>query len=145
MPVIQSDIALLPASAFTYEELTEAYNHTRVDYIVPMPMNAARLREYVITYDIDLEASVVAVDGTEILGLSMLGLRAGRAWITRLSGPNIVCLRIPAGQSTWLPRMLMSLMRLKYCARQKVYFPHSKARMHWRILSSKRENSTKNE
>lgn len=84
MPVIQSDIALLPASAFTYEELTEAYNHTRVDYIVPMPMNAARLREYVKTYDIDMDASVVAVDGTEILGLSMLGLRAGRAWITRL-------------------------------------------------------------
>jgi ribosomal protein S18 acetylase RimI-like enzyme len=84
MPVVQSDIALIPASAFTYEELTDAYNHTRVDYIVPMPMNAARLREYVETYDIDMDASTVAVDGSEILGLSMLGIRAGRAWITRL-------------------------------------------------------------
>ncbi|RME78967.1 MAG: GNAT family N-acetyltransferase [Chloroflexi bacterium] len=75
---------LIPASAFTFEELTEAYNHTRVDYLVPMPMNAARLREYVQIYDIDMEASVVAVDGNEIVGLSMLGVRPGRCWITRL-------------------------------------------------------------
>lgn len=84
MSVSQSEIALLPASAFTYEELTEAYNHTRVDYIVPMPMNAARLREYIQVYDIDMDASVVAVDGNEILGLSMLGIRPARAWLTRL-------------------------------------------------------------
>lgn len=77
-------IDLLPASAFSYEELTEAYNHTRVDYIVPMPMNPARLREYVEIYDVDLEASAVAVDGNEMLGLGMLGIRKGRAWITRL-------------------------------------------------------------
>jgi ribosomal protein S18 acetylase RimI-like enzyme len=77
-------VDLLPASAFSYEELTEAYNHTRVDYMVPMPMNAAKLHEYVECYDIDLDASAVAIDGNEILGLAMLGLRAGRAWMTRL-------------------------------------------------------------
>ncbi len=75
---------LIPASAFSYEELTEAYNHTRVDYIVPMPMNAAKLREYVETYDIDMDASAVAVDGNEILGLAMMGIRPGQGWITRL-------------------------------------------------------------
>lgn len=79
-----SPVDVIPASAFTYEELTEAYNHTRVDYIVPMPMNAAKLREYVETYDVDLDASGVAIDGNEILGLGMLGVREGRAWITRL-------------------------------------------------------------
>ena len=75
---------LIPANTFSYEELTEAYNHTRVDYIVPMPMNAAKLREYVEIYDIDMTASAVAVDGNEILGLAMLGIRQKRAWITRL-------------------------------------------------------------
>ncbi len=80
----ESTFDLIPAAAFTYEELTEAYNHTRIDYIVPMPMNTAKLREYVENYDIDMEASAVAVDGNEILGLSMLGIREGRAWITRL-------------------------------------------------------------
>lgn len=84
MLVNHSTIDLIPASAFSYEELTDAYNHTRVDYIVPMPMNAARLREYVETYDVDMDASAVAIDGNEILGLGMLGVREGRAWITRL-------------------------------------------------------------
>lgn len=75
---------LIPASAFSYQELTDAYNQTRVDYLVPMPMNAARLREYVEVYDIDMDASAIAVDGNEILGLAMLGVRERRAWITRL-------------------------------------------------------------
>jgi hypothetical protein len=30
-------IELVPASQFTLDELTAAYNQTRVDYIVPMP------------------------------------------------------------------------------------------------------------
>jgi ribosomal protein S18 acetylase RimI-like enzyme len=77
-------ITVVPASQFTFEELTEAYNQTRVDYIVPMPMNAARLREYVHNYDVDMDASAVAVDGDHILGLAMLGVRPGHTWITRL-------------------------------------------------------------
>jgi ribosomal protein S18 acetylase RimI-like enzyme len=84
MPTGSLHFDLIPASTFSYEELTEAYNHTRVDYIVPMPMNASKLREYVELYDVDLAASVVAVDGNEILGLAMLGVREGRGWITRL-------------------------------------------------------------
>jgi ribosomal protein S18 acetylase RimI-like enzyme len=78
------NIDLLPATAFSAEELTEAYNHTRVDYLVPMPMNASKLREYIKNYDVDLSASAVAVDGNEILGLGMLGIRENRSWITRL-------------------------------------------------------------
>jgi len=78
-------IQLIPASRFSYEQLTAIYNQTRVDYMVPMPMNAARLAEYVNTYDVDLDRSVVAAtqDG-EMLGVNMLGLREDRAWITRL-------------------------------------------------------------
>jgi len=77
-------VKVVPASQFTFEELTDAYNQTRVDYIVPMPMNVARLREYVHNYDIDMEASAVAVEGDQILGLAMLGVRPGHTWITRL-------------------------------------------------------------
>lgn len=72
------------ASKFTFEELVAAYNQTRVDYIVPMPMNAPRLRDYVRSYDVDLDASGVALLGDQIPGLGMLGVRAERAWITRL-------------------------------------------------------------
>jgi ribosomal protein S18 acetylase RimI-like enzyme len=79
-----SPAQLLPADRFTIAQLTAAYNQTRVDYLVPMPMNAARLAEYIHVYDVDLEASVVAVAGDTILGLAMLGVRPGRTWITRL-------------------------------------------------------------
>jgi ribosomal protein S18 acetylase RimI-like enzyme len=78
-------VKLIPASRFTIEQLAAIYNQTRVDYMVPMPMNAARLAEYVATYDVQLEHSLVAItqDG-EMLGVIMLGIRKDRAWITRL-------------------------------------------------------------
>ncbi len=79
-----SPIQLVPASSFSIHQLVAAYNQTRVDYLVPMPMNAARLAEYVRIYDVDLDRSQVAVDGDQILGLAMLGVRPGRTWITRL-------------------------------------------------------------
>lgn len=75
---------LYPASKFTYEELTDAYNETRVDYLVPMPMNVARLMEYCRVYDVSLDHSCVAVEEETVLGLGMLGVRQGRGWITRL-------------------------------------------------------------
>ncbi len=75
---------LIPASQFSFEQLTEAYNQTRVDYLVPMPMNVARLREYSRVYDISLENSCVAMEDDVMLGLGMLGVRHNRAWITRL-------------------------------------------------------------
>ena len=77
-------IELVKASSYSIEELTESYNQTRVDYMVPMPMNAARLAEYIHIYDIDLEQSLVALDGEQMLGLGMLAVRKGRSWITRL-------------------------------------------------------------
>jgi ribosomal protein S18 acetylase RimI-like enzyme len=77
-------IKLIPASAFTLDQLTAIYNQTRVDYLVPMPMNAARLQEYITAYDVDLEHSLVAMQDNEMLGVAMLGVREDRAWITRL-------------------------------------------------------------
>jgi ribosomal protein S18 acetylase RimI-like enzyme len=78
-------VKLIPASQFTIEELAAIYNQTRVDYMVPMPMNAARLAEYIATYDVKLEHSLVATtQDREMLGVIMLGVRKERAWITRL-------------------------------------------------------------
>lgn len=79
-----ASIQLLRASAFTLEELTAAYNQTRVDYIVPMPMNVKRLHDYIVAYDVRLDVSAVAMEAGQMLGLSMLGVRGDRTWITRL-------------------------------------------------------------
>jgi len=76
---------IIPADRFTLQELTDLYNQTRVDYLVPMPMNADRLGEYLHDFDVDLRHSCVArAENGEVLGLSMLGLRREIAWITRL-------------------------------------------------------------
>lgn len=75
---------LIPACEFSIEELTTLYNQTRVDYLIPMPMNAARLAEYVRVYDVSLPHSLVAREEGEVLGLAMLGVRKARTWITRL-------------------------------------------------------------
>lgn len=108
MTVAETNTAarLIPVSQFTDEQLAAIYNQTRVDYLVPMPMNAARLAEYIKTYDVSRENSLVAQtrDG-EMLGVNMLGLREGRAWITRLGV-------IPNTRRNGVGRLLMeSLMQ----------------------------------
>ena len=75
---------IIPASKYTFEQLTNAYNETRVDYLVPMPMNVARLMEYCRVYDVSLDHSCVAAEDDSMLGLAMLGTRHERGWITRL-------------------------------------------------------------
>lgn len=78
-------IEIIPADKFTIQELTDLYNQTRVDYMVPMPMSVDRLAEYVRDFNVDLTQSCVARDADgQILGLSMLGVRKDIAWITRL-------------------------------------------------------------
>src|SRR5579859_3944047 len=73
------------ASAYSFEQLADIYNRTRVDYIVPMPMNSKRMADYVHLYDVDLGLSTVALDGDfSPIGLIMIGLRGAHAWITRL-------------------------------------------------------------
>ncbi len=75
---------LVPASRFTLKQLTDIYNQTRMDYVVPMPMSEAKLTEYVYTYDVDLDHSVVVASNGNPFGLAMLGIRDDKTWITRL-------------------------------------------------------------
>lgn len=95
------DQIVVPASRYTFDELAEIYNSSRVDYIVPMPMNARRMEEYVHNYDIDLSASAVSLlSSGEPTGVGMLGLRDSRAWITRLGV-------IPEGRGRKTGQLLM--------------------------------------
>ncbi len=101
---------LICANNFSFEQLTEAYNQTRIDYIVPMPMNASRLREYIELYDVDLSASWVAVRHQAIFGLGMLGIRRDRTWITRVGV-------LPKGRRQGIGRAIIN--RLLWSAREK--------------------------
>jgi len=76
---------LIPANTYGFETLAQIYNEARTDYIVPMPMNARRMEEYVRFYDVVLSASFISLnDADEESGIAMLGWRGQRAWITRL-------------------------------------------------------------
>ncbi|MFO7536592.1 MAG: GNAT family N-acetyltransferase [Chloroflexota bacterium] len=94
---------IIPADRFTFEELTEAYNQTRIDYLVPMPMNVARLREYVHSYDVRLANSYIVMRGDTMLGLGMLGFRHHRSWITRLGV-------LPSGRRQGVGQALMEVL-----------------------------------
>jgi ribosomal protein S18 acetylase RimI-like enzyme len=78
-------VTFTPASEFSSQALADIYNQSRADYIVPMPMNARRMEEYMRFYDVAPDRSFVArsPDGAP-LGIGMLGLRGERAWVTRL-------------------------------------------------------------
>ena len=78
-------IKIIPATNFNIQELTNLYNQTRVDYLVPMPMSVDRLAEYIHDFDVDLSRSCIVQDlDGQVLGLGMLGMRENRAWVTRL-------------------------------------------------------------
>ena len=76
----------VPIAQYSMDDLAAIYNRARVDYIVPMPMNGKRMAEYIQAYDISTEHSLVAIglEDQQPNGISMLGLRPGRGWITRL-------------------------------------------------------------
>ena len=99
--LIPTHMDIFPANGFTFEQLTDAYNETRVDYLVPMPMNVARLMEYCRVYNVSLPHSCVAVKGGTPLGLGMLGVRHERGWITRLGV-------LPAGRRKGTGSAIMS-------------------------------------
>ena len=80
----ETSLNIMPAHEFTIQRLVNAYNQTRVDYIVPMPMNDWRLAQYIHHYDVERKRSGVALYDGEILGLGMLGVRPEHTWITRL-------------------------------------------------------------
>ena len=95
---------VVATSRYSFKELADIYNQTRVDYIVPMPMNARRMEEYVRDYDIDLDASFVSLNtDSEPTGVGMLGIRDDRAWITRLGV-------IPHGRGRKTGLFLMDVM-----------------------------------
>ena len=114
-------LRLVPASHFTVAELTHIYNQTRADYLVPMPMDAARLEEYIHTYDINLDQSVVALSGAQAVGLGMLGVRPACTWVTRLgvlpdhrrsgAGEAILLALMTASQGMGIDRITLEVIK----------------------------------
>jgi ribosomal protein S18 acetylase RimI-like enzyme len=74
-------VELVPASSLTVEELAELFTAAYEGYLLPFRIDEATLRYMVDTYDIDLDASRVAIRDGERVGLGNLGVRGEDGWV----------------------------------------------------------------
>lgn len=74
-------IEFYPVSQVDFEAFTAAFNRAYQDYFTPIIMTTGSFRALIRHDDLDPDASVAAVDGEEIVGTGLLGLRDRVAWI----------------------------------------------------------------
>jgi ribosomal protein S18 acetylase RimI-like enzyme len=93
-------IDLRPASSLPAGELAALFTRAYEGYFVPLQLDEAALAFMVRTFDLDLDAGLVAFDGEEPVGLVNLGVRGERGWI---GGLGVV----PAARRKGVGRTLM--------------------------------------
>jgi ribosomal protein S18 acetylase RimI-like enzyme len=69
------------ASSFASDELAALFNEAYADYLVPMRFDEETMRFMVRTFDLDLDAGLVAVEAGNSVGIVNLGVRGDRGWI----------------------------------------------------------------
>jgi len=74
-------LELRPASAFSLDERVSLFNAGYADYFVPFQIDAQALRTMDETFDVDADASRVALRDGERVGFANLALRDREAWI----------------------------------------------------------------
>jgi ribosomal protein S18 acetylase RimI-like enzyme len=93
-------IELRPASSFGLGELAGVFTRAYEGYVVPFKVDETFLRFMVKTFDLDLDASRVALRDGDPVGLANLGVRESRGWI---GGVGVVA----AARREGIGRMLM--------------------------------------
>jgi ribosomal protein S18 acetylase RimI-like enzyme len=91
---------LRPASDYELGRLARLFTDAYEGYFLPFAIDEARLRFMVDAYDLDLDASRVALREAVPVGLANLGVRGDRGWI---GGIGVV----PAARRQGLARRLM--------------------------------------
>ncbi len=74
-------IELRPASSFDLGELARLFTAAYEEYVVPFQVSGEQLRFMVDTFDLDLDASRVALKGGVPVALGNLGVRGDQGWI----------------------------------------------------------------
>ena len=68
-------------STVNFEMFTAAFNRAYSDYFMPIVMTVRAFRDLVERDDLDLSASVAALEQTDIVGTGLLGIREKTGWI----------------------------------------------------------------
>ena len=76
-----SELELRPAAGFDEEALAALFTASYEGYLVPFAVDAATLRYLTDTFDLDREASRVALRDGVPVGIANLGLRGPDAWV----------------------------------------------------------------
>ncbi len=74
-------VTFAAASHFTLGELAPLWTRAYEGYFVPLAFDVAQLAWHVTRSDVELAKSVVGFVDGEPFGLSLAGIRGGRAWI----------------------------------------------------------------
>jgi ribosomal protein S18 acetylase RimI-like enzyme len=77
-----SQFVLAPASRFSSTQRASLLSACYVDYYVPMRINGDQMEMMDRLYDVDLDASVVACNGSQEIGMALLSRRGPRGWIS---------------------------------------------------------------
>ncbi|MBD0349343.1 MAG: GNAT family N-acetyltransferase [Thermoleophilia bacterium] len=72
---------LRAASSFPLDEVAALFAAAYEEYVVPFHVDEAQLRFMIETFDLDLDASRVALIDSEPVGLANLAIRGERGWI----------------------------------------------------------------
>ena len=99
---------LVPASQFSHAELASLFTAAFQDYGVPMQVDEPAFRRMHDLFDLDLDASRVALRDGRPIGLANLGIREREGWIggavLRVTEQGVVIDQIGAAQPTCSPR-----------------------------------------
>jgi ribosomal protein S18 acetylase RimI-like enzyme len=101
-------IALEPAASRSHAELAALFTVGYEGYFMPVSIDEAAFAAMAGSWDYDLGGSLVAVDGTEDVGLCMLAVRGQDAWI---GGVGVVAGRRGEGIGEQLMRAIETSAR----------------------------------
>jgi len=76
-----ASVALLPVTEVDFRAFTAAFNLAYSDYFVPISMTPSSFRSLIERDDLSLSDSVAALDGGQIVGTGLLGIRGELGWI----------------------------------------------------------------
>lgn len=74
-------ITYQPIDDNLFDTLVNAFNAGYEGYIVPVSLSAEQMRAHIDRYNIDLNASRLAYDGDQPVGVALLGIRGRRGWV----------------------------------------------------------------
>jgi GNAT superfamily N-acetyltransferase len=74
-------VELRPASTLSLAEQTELFNAGYENYVIPMRLDENALKSMIDSFDIDRDASRIAVRDGEAVGFANLAIRSDEAWV----------------------------------------------------------------